>query len=287
MPRNRNLPVSSGAVNLPAGNFTVRQNPPFALDRGKSYEICVAWYSIFFTIANIFTGINDSITITQTGGDNKTVTIVFPQGNYQFESVVNIINAACVSTFAASYASPPTTNTMAVLSENDATQGTTWTLSNSAGTGGAIYYTVTYNNAFNTLIGFTASTTGPSTSSVTVFNSPQQADFAFNFSSFNITFNEADPRYCLSTANNSSGTPLAAAQQSNIILTDSFVVANGLPQIVRVNPQQYYPLKSGFHDASEFNITIVDQNGVVLNFQQGNNFSNNQASIQFIIREIQ
>jgi hypothetical protein len=279
MPRNHNLPVSSGAVNQPAGNFTVRQNPPFRLDRTKFYEICVAWYSIFFTIANIKTGVNDSITITQSGSGSLDTTIVFPQGNYTFEAVVNIINAACVTAFGAGSGS----NTYAVLSANEATQGTTWTLSNTGGT----FYTVTYNNAFNTLIGFTGTTTGPSTGLVTVFNSQNQADFAFNFSSFNISFNESDPNYCLSTANQTAGTNAPSAKVSNIILTDSFVVANGLPQVVRVNPQQFFPLKTGFVDASEFVITILDQNGVILDFQQGNNNSNNQASIQFIIREIQ
>lgn len=268
------LTASSEAANQPAGSFTVSMPRPLALQRNIDYEIGLVFYSVYFTIQNIFKGVNDKFSVTNTN-TSISQTITIPPGNYTIEAIIAFISSALAGgTFG--------DDTVAVLTIDESTQTTSWTLKQ--------YFQVNLTlSQFNVILGFNSELvpTGGAPADGSVYESENEANVAFGFSAFTVSCNAVHPDFSLSTTNTTAGTSQAQMKTSTILYSSSFFQPNGQQQAVNIGPANaiFLPVIDGFKGNSELQVVLQDQSGNILDFSQSGNYTNNPSYFQFYIRE--
>ena len=238
--------LSSSAVNQSASNFTTTFAPPIEFNPNDKYSVALANIGVWNTYRNISAAAgNNSLRWSPNGTTWNTIT--FPDGLWAFGNQVSYI--------AQTITAQGGNSTYAVLSADDPTGGTIWTLSN----GYQIDLTV---SKYYIIIGWNSQII--STNGVNI--SPNQANVSNGLTNFYVTLS------CI----NASGSFLNGIASTVIY---SYGLGYAPQSLISLTPTYplFVPVSSG--TIQNLTITITDQNGNIIQLQNPGDYQNNPTSV--------
>lgn len=267
--KGRYIELSSAGVG-PAGNFTFNFNPSMEFE--EDTQAYLARYEIWVTVPNISPELaNDVIAFTPDGG-LTWLPISFPRGTYEIEQISTIIQQTITD-----YGYDGGLVSLEVFNVN--TQ-MTLTTDGSGNRYGLDLSLITSGN-FYVLTGFTPA----------VYLSPSGANNSIIYTSAsaaNITLGVNGFQFRVSGV--TGGIALASTSNQGVsapvIYSDSFRSGPGYQQSLVVPQPLLVPFS--FRTTNSFGVQITDFEGNILDFNQGDDSSNNASSIrlQFVERDV-
>lgn len=244
---------------------------PLGLFLPGSYEVRLGSYAFWYTTTNISVSQgNNIIGISSDSGSTFTY-VTIPDGNYTLASL-----AAMLSTLNAGFlaATPTGSDVGAYLTGNQSTQKIQWVLTS----GYEVDLSHSGASTLYLLLGWTLATAVVTTTSF----APNVANLNNGFTSFNINCSLVSYDNSL-TAVNTNG---ASSQQT--LYNDSWVVLPGNLQIITPAAESWVPMQQQQGSKiTSIRISITDQNGIPLNFQQSGNPLLNASSVRVNFRRVQ
>lgn len=276
------LTLSSSSVNQLAGNFVTNFTLPPKV--GPGFFIALLSGNIWFTTPNIVNPTNSNLTVSSTTGTTPTsVTVSLPTGTYAVSDIASAISTQLTNAVSTVFADG------AVFSDITTLQTTTWTLQGSGYSTPYDEFQVVMSAGFAELTGWTLQPSyqvGPNATAAPItYVGTNPANISNGLTSFLVTCDAIDQSYSLSSGQNGAQNQ-STAISSQVIYAGNFTFAPGLLIPFSPNTPTFVPLSNGFiQSPTSITITVTDQNGVILDFNQGNDFTNNASSFQFALTE--
>jgi hypothetical protein len=264
---------SSSNFNAPAGNFTANINPGVPLDIRKKNKIALQFFQIWNTSPNISAALNNNVIQYYNGVSIKTV--VFPDAGYQIADICNFFNQQVGLNG----------DNNSSLGPGDVPNTNYITLSPFLSTTTQVIVAGTYELILNAgaavnmanVLGFLPLIYPNGTYPGPLVVGQNQANIT-GISSFTINIDNV-----LTGGSSYTGNPLTnSVGYGSAIWQDSF--SNGFGSLYKlIIPERFWLNVAQIPLLTSIKVTILDQNGKIIDFGQNGNYQNNPSSFTLLI----
>lgn len=258
----------------PAGNYTFRFTPAFQFD--GDWVCSVARYSIWLTIPNVSPDLlTDTVDITIDSG-STWITVTFPKDTYQIDQINTYIKQAIEENGGDPDLFDLTVfSTRTQLTLGTETGGNRYGIDFSQATSGNFYVLTGFDPNF----GGSGIYLSPATpDSTIVYTSQEPANITLGITSFQLIFPGLVTGGIGLPPDSIGGTPVPS------LYSDGFKVPPGYNQTEIIPNPLWARVAPTNTNAIECRIT--DQNGNVLDFNQGGSLYNNSSSVRLQFKKL-